>query len=126
MTTARTRTTRRNVAYYMRLPYTRELRRNEGGTWFACVRELPGCMTEGDTENDALMMLEDAMRSWIEVALERGMRIPEPKPEPAYSGRFVVRVPKNLHRAVAERARTEGTSLNQFVVAALAEAAAKR
>jgi antitoxin HicB len=109
----------------MALPYTYELRRNDDGTWFACVRDLPGCMTEGDTQAEALEMLEDAMRSWLEVAIERGLRIPEPRPEPAYSGRFVVRVPKSLHRALAERARSEGTSLNQLVVAALAEASAK-
>jgi len=109
----------------MRLPYTYELRRNEDGAWFACVRELPGCMTEGDTEAEALEMLEDAMKAWLQVAIERSLRIPEPKPEPAYSGRFVVRVPRSLHRALAERARAEATSLNQLVVAALAEASAK-
>jgi antitoxin HicB len=109
----------------MGLPYTLELRRNDDGTWFACVRELPGCMTEGDTQAEALEMLQDAMKAWLEVAVERGLRIPEPKPDPAYSGRFVVRVPKSLHRTLAERARIEGTSLNQLVVAALAEAGAK-
>jgi antitoxin HicB len=109
----------------MRLPYTYELRPNEDGTWFACVRELPGCMTEGDTQAEALEMLQDAMKAWLEVAVERGLRIPEPKPEPRYSGRFVVRVPKSLHRTLAERARSEGTSLNELVAAALAEAGAK-
>jgi antitoxin HicB len=109
----------------MRLPYTCELRRNEDGAWFACVRELPGCMTEGDTQAEALEMLQDAMKAWLQVAIERRLRIPEPKAEPAHSGRFVVRVPKSLHRALAERARSEGTSLNQLVVAALAEASAK-
>ena len=37
-----------------------------------------------------------------------------------YSGKFVVRVPKSLHAALAAEAEVEGVSLNQLVVAKLA------
>jgi predicted HicB family RNase H-like nuclease len=37
-----------------------------------------------------------------------------------YSGKFVVRVPKSLHAALAAEAEAEGVSLNQLVVAKLA------
>ena len=120
------KTRKPNLAHYLRLPYTFELRPNDDGTWFAQVRELPGGMTEGDTEQEAVEMLKDAMRAWIEVALQRGIRIPEPRPQPAHSGRFVVRVPKSLHRDLARRAEEEGTSLNQLVVSVLSRAAGSR
>ena len=42
------------------------------------------------------------------------------KDESEHSGRFIVRIPKNLHRAVAETAEREGVSLNQFVATVLA------
>ncbi len=104
------------------LSYTREIIRNADGTWFARVVEFPGCMTEGDTAEEALSNLEDAMASWIEVKLEDGDSIPEPASTDAYSGKFVVRVPKGLHRELARRAEIDGVSLNQFVSVALARA----
>jgi hypothetical protein len=37
-----------------------------------------------------------------------------------YSGRFVVRIPKSLHRQLAETAASESVSLNQLVLTLLA------
>ena len=48
--------------------------------------------------------------------------LPEPDVRPSrqeYSGKFVVRVPKSLHAALAAEADAEGVSLNQLVVAKL-------
>jgi predicted HicB family RNase H-like nuclease len=48
--------------------------------------------------------------------------LPEPGVRPSrqeYSGKFVVRVPKSLHAALAAEAEAEGVSLNQLVVAKL-------
>ena len=48
--------------------------------------------------------------------------LPEPDARPSrqeYSGKFVVRVPKSLHAALAAEADAEGVSLNQLVVAKL-------
>lgn len=95
-----------DINYYLSLPYTIELIREDETTWFARVAELPGCMTEGDSAADAVDMIQDAMAGWIELALEDGRTIPEPKPLEEFSGKFVVRVPKSLHRdLVAAAAR---------------------
>ena len=69
-------------------------------------------------------MIRDAMQGWLEIAIESGHRIPEPRPEEEYSGKFVVRVPKSLHRRLVERAEEEGVSLNQYINVALATAVA--
>jgi antitoxin HicB len=66
------------VEGYLRLRYTIQLRRYEDGTFFAGVAELPGCMTEADTAEEALAMIRDAMTGWIEVALSEGIAIPQP------------------------------------------------
>ena len=63
---------------YLSLPYTIELIREDATTWFASVAELPGCMTEGDSAEDAIVMIQDAMAGWIELAVEDGRAIPEP------------------------------------------------
>jgi predicted RNase H-like HicB family nuclease len=101
-------------------PYTRELVRNEDGSYFGRVIELPGCMTEGATMTEAIENLDEAMGLWIEVRLEDGDPIPEPLTTDQYSGKFVVRIPKTLHRDLARRANIEGVSLNQYVSTQLA------
>jgi hypothetical protein len=67
-------------------------------------------------------MIQEAMELWLEVSLEEGIPIPEPRPEEDYSGKFVVRVPRSLHRDLVEKADREGTSLNQTINVALARA----
>lgn len=103
-------------------PYLRELVKNEDGTWFARIVEFAGCMTEGDTQTEALANLEDAMMAWVEVKIEDGDSIPEPITVDGYSGKFMVRVAKSLHRDIALRADREGVSLNAFVSTQLARA----
>ncbi len=116
----------RDVSYYMDLPYKIEIIPEEGGTGFNVeVPDLKGCVAFGETIEDALQTLTEVKQAWIEIALERGWRIPEPSTEgfKEYSGRFNVRLPRYLHRGLAELAKAEGTSLNQLVVALLAEGA---
>lgn len=43
------------------------------------VPELPGCMADGKTRNEAIKNAEVVIREWIEVALEDGRAIPQPK-----------------------------------------------
>jgi antitoxin HicB len=103
-------------------PYVREITNNSDGTWFARVIEFPGCMTEGDTSTEALEMLEDAMKGWIEAHLEDGDAIPEPLNVEGYSGKFQVRVTKSMHRDLARCADREGVSLNQYITIHLSRA----
>jgi antitoxin HicB len=109
----------KDIEYYLNLPYTYEMILDPDHAWFIRVKELPGCMSQGDTPEEAIEMIRDAMRGWIGVALEDGIPVPEPRPEEDYSGKFVVRVPRSLHRQLAEVAEREGVSLNQFINVAL-------
>jgi len=111
----------KTLEYYVGLPYTIELRNTPDEGWFARVRELPGCMSQGETSEDAMANIQEAMHLWLEVSLEQGDAIPEPRHEDAYSGKFVVRVPHSLHRDLAETAEQEGVSLNQYINTALAQ-----
>ena len=62
----------------MGLPYTIKLKCGDDG-WFVQVEELPGCMSQGNTGEEAVAMIQEAMRLWFEVALEDGDQIPEPQ-----------------------------------------------
>lgn len=82
--------------------------------------ELPGCLTQGETLEEAYAMAEDAKKAWILDALEQGEKIPVPEAEDNYSGRFNIRIPKSLHKKLAENAAREKVSLNQYVLYQLA------
>lgn len=110
---------KKDLKYYLNLKYTARIKRNSDGTYFAEVEELPGCMTEADTKEDVLNMLEDAKEAWFATALKRGIDVPEPS-EDEFSGKFNVRVPKFLHRKLAYRAKNEGVSLNTLITITLA------
>lgn len=117
--------TDKTVEDYLKSPYHIEIIRDEDEEnpgWVARVVELSGCITQGDSFEELGEMIEDAMRGWIGVALEEGMPIPGPAPDEDYSGKFVVRLPRSLHRQLVETAEREGVSLNQFVNVALARA----
>ncbi len=112
---------KKDLNYYLNLEYTIRLKKNSDGSFFAEIEELPGCITEGDTEEETLRMIEDAKASWLSVALERNLTIPEPSPD-EFSGKFNVRVPKSLHRKLAYRAKEEEVSLNTLITTTLATA----
>ena len=51
----------------------------EDSAFIAEVPELSGCVAHGDTHESALMNAMEAMRLWIDTALEAGRQVPEPK-----------------------------------------------
>lgn len=116
----------KNLEYYLQLPYTFELVKDPDDPWFIQVKELPGCMSHGDTPEEAVAMIREAMEGWIALTLDLGRPVPEPEPPDDYSGKFVVRIPRSLHRKLAEQAERDEVSLNTFVTAALAEAVGYR
>ena len=112
----------KTIEEYMRLPYRMELIPDtaEGG-YVIRFPELPGCVTCGDTMESAIKNAEDCKREWISAAIEEGIAIPEPMPEDDYSGQFKLRIPKSLHRSLAEHSKAEGISMNQYCLYLLAK-----
>ena len=107
--------------------YPMTLRRSEeDDAWIAEVPDLPGCMADGPTEVEAIRAAEKAVHLWVAVAHKEKRSIPPPSEAAPASGKFVVRVPKSLHRRLQWLARQEGVSLNQLVVSLLAAREAER
>ena len=75
-----------------------------------------GCITCGETLEAAVANAADAKRAWLQAALEDGLPVREPDNLENYSGQFKLRIPKSLHRSLAEHARQEGISMNQYCV----------
>jgi antitoxin HicB len=114
----------KSIEYYMSLPYRVEVYpEGEGKGFSALIPDLPGCMTSAASREELWPMLEEAKQLWLEVALEDGITIPEPKSleEEEYSGRFVLRLAKTLHRQLVGRAEEEGVSLNTLIVSLIGQ-----
>lgn len=102
-------------------PYARRLIPDETGGYTASIQEFPGCFAEGETPQDAIENLNKAAESWVEVALLNGYEIKEPTAYYGYSGKIALRVPRGLHKQIAELSELEDTSINQLIVTALSE-----
>ena len=103
-------------------PWTIEIRPYSDGGYFARVVELRGCMTEADTQLEALQQLEEAQAEWLTAALEAGDPIPKPSGDSEFSGKIFVRTSPHLHRMVSEAAMREGVSMSQWVSEVLSRA----
>ena len=52
------------------------LSEEDGGGYLAYIPDLPGCVSDGTTEAEALANIQDALAAWIERAREMGRPIP--------------------------------------------------
>lgn len=105
----------KTIDEYMSLPYKMEIvpDPDEGG-FVVSFPDLPGCLSCGDTIDSAVANAIDAKRTWLEAAIEDGTEINEPDSIDDYSGQFKLRLPKSLHRSLAEHSKREGISMNQY------------
>lgn len=102
---------------YMSMNYRMEIveDRDEGG-YVISFPELPGCITCGETIESAVENAKDAKKAWLEAAMENGNDIYIPNSLEEYSGQFKLRIPRSLHRSLAEHSKKEGISMNQYCV----------
>jgi len=118
--------TKKTVEALLQRDYPITLVPVEGSGFVAEHRDLPGCITQGDTLAEAMDNLAVAKRLWITTAAEHGDEVPQPSTDDRFGGRVLVRMPRSLHRRLFERAQDEGVSLNQLVVAMLAGSLGQR
>lgn len=106
---------------YMKMPYKLEIIPDTDENGFvASYPELPGCITCGETLDEVVSNALDAKRAWLLAAMEEGIEIAVPEAfaesVDSYSGQFKLRIPKSLHKTLAEDSRKEGVSMNQYCV----------
>lgn len=102
---------------YMKKAYRMEIvgDKDEGG-FIVTYPDLPGCISCGETIESAVANAIDAKEVWLEAAIEEGIEINEPDSLDDYSGQFKLRIPKSLHKSLAEHSQREGISMNQYCV----------
>jgi antitoxin HicB len=111
---------RKSLDEYLALEYPFKVIADPDGGYVVIFPDLPGCMTQADSYEEIAEMAQDVRALWIESAYDQGLEIPLPSYPEEYSGKFNLRLPRSLHRRLAESADQEGVSLNQYVTQILA------
>lgn len=108
-------------------PFTiRPLSSEEGGGYLIEYPDVPGCISDGETPEEAILNGRDALKCSLLTLKEFGRPIPKPGAIGGASGQWRQRVPKTLHARLVERAKQDGVSLNTLVTAMIAEGIGKR
>lgn len=102
------------------------LSEEDGGGYLITFPDLPGCMSDGESQEEAIANGRDAFSTWVSARIDMGKEIPPPKWRPEtvpenVSGKFIQRVPKTIHAKLVRRAKAEGVSLNSLVLTFIAE-----
>jgi antitoxin HicB len=112
---------RKALDYYLKQKYPVTIHIAPEGGFVAEIEDLPGCLAQGETLDEAYQEIEIARNLWLETTYQDEQDIPLPRDNREYSGKFIIRVPKSLHRQLDTLADREGVSLNQYLVSELSK-----
>ena len=85
-----------------------------------CI-EFPSLSWLAPTAAEALLGIQRVVQDCLADMRRSGETPPEPLADRAYSGKFVVRVPPEIHRSLTMQAAEQGVSMNRLINARLAE-----
>lgn len=97
------------------IEYTFNVIAAEEGGYVLIFPDLPGCISQVESISEIPEVAEEIRTLWLETEHQLGHSLPPPSYPEEYSGKFNLRLPKSLHRELAEAAKDEGVSLNQYV-----------
>ena len=102
---------------YLALPWTffTEWYEDDGGYYACFVDELPGCLADGKTPEEALKNVKEAMASHLESMLDDDVEIPEPLNLANFKGLITYRTKPKTHYKVAKAAQRKRMSINKLI-----------
>jgi antitoxin HicB len=92
----------------------RQMTEKEGGGYVVTFPDLPGCMSDGDSIEDAIINAADAENEWL-LASEEWDKTSEK------TGRFLARMPQWMYKGLQYSAQKEGVSMNTLLISLLAK-----
>jgi antitoxin HicB len=95
------------------------LSNDDGGGYLVTFPDLPGCMSDGDTLEEALHNGLDAAESWLRTAAEFG----DPVPKPGYriGSRLFAQLPQSLAIRLSESAQEQGMDVGALATRLISE-----
>lgn len=113
---------KKNLEYYMNLPYSYIVEWSDAdGCYLGSIVELEKNMTAGDTPEEVLANLKQALEAYVNTSLANGMDIPEPVKMADYKGNITYRTTSSKHYRLAKTAKIKGISINALIDEAVEE-----
>jgi len=113
---------KKNLKYYINLPYTYIIEWSDVDNCFlGSIVELERNMTCGQTREEVLSNLKEALASYVTTSIENNMEIPEPIKIDDFKGSITYRTSKERHYRLAKQAKLYGKSINAFIDEAIGE-----
>jgi len=111
-----TKMAKKHLDYYLNLPYTYIIEWSDvDGCFLGSIVELERNMTCGQTREEVLSNLRDALASYVTTSLDNDMEIPEPLKMEDFKGSITYRTSKERHYRLAKQAKLYGKSINAFI-----------
>jgi len=93
---------------------------DEDNIHIARILELPGVLSHGSSQEDAIKNAKEAAELALEAMVEDKVELPQPIQALSYKGKFLVRTTPENHKALILKAAEAGVSLNQYINSKLA------
>ena len=114
--------TKKNANYYLNLPYTYIIEWSDvDGCFLGSITELERNMTCGQTREEVLSNLKEALASYVTTSLENNIEIPEPLDIKDFKGNITYRTSRERHYLLAKQAKLHGKSINTYIDEAIGE-----
>lgn len=92
----------------------------EDGEFVGLCAEFPGLSWLASASEEAFKGIREIVKQCIEDMAQNNEEIPQPISSRQYSGKFMVRIPPEVHRHLVIEAAESGVSLNRIASAKLA------
>ena len=107
---------KKNLEYYLNLPYTYVIEWSDIDDCFlGSIIELEHNMTYGQTPEEVLSNLKEALGSYVTTSIKNNMEIPEPLKVKDFKGNITYRTSRERHYRLAKQAKLYGKSINAFI-----------
>ncbi len=107
---------KKDIEYYLNLPWSYRFEWSEiDNCYLGSITELEENMTHGDTPEEVLINLKDALAAYINTSLKGDFVIPEPAKLANYKGVITYRTTPEKHYKIAKKASKLNKSINKFI-----------
>jgi len=113
---------KKTIEYYLNLPYSYIVEwSDKDNCYLGSIVELEKNMTAGDTPEEVIKNLKEALEAYIITSIENNMEIPEPIKLADYKGKITYRTTSEKHYRLAKAAKISNKSINSLIDEAIEE-----
>lgn len=106
----------KNLEYYLNLPYSYSINWSDADKcYLGSIAEIEQNMTCGETPEEVMSNLKEALKAYIQTSLDNNFAIPEPISLDKYKGKITYRTTQTKHYYIVKFANDLGISVNALI-----------